>query len=92
MPDKSSDEVKCFCIIEVSNKFNAKNCTSYREYSYYLPSYTLIANNKCFLGKKGTDLEPEEQTMPKEEDITNVKVVNGVTITKRYKNEGDEYD
>ena len=30
--------------------------------------------------------------MIKKEDITNQKVVNGITITKRWANEGDERD
>jgi hypothetical protein len=30
--------------------------------------------------------------MPKPEDITNVKVVNGITITKRFANDGDQFD
>ena len=31
-------EIKIFCVIEVSNRFNAKNSTSHRDYSYYLPT------------------------------------------------------
>lgn len=54
-----------FCVLEVSNRFNAKINTSYREYSYYLPTYVLNPIDKCYLGKKGTNLKPEESTVPK---------------------------
>ena len=79
-------------MIEVSNRFNAKLNTSNREYSYYLPSFLLSPMSENYLGKKGTGLKPEEETGPKDEDITGVKVVNGITITKRYTNEGDKHD
>jgi tRNA pseudouridine(38-40) synthase len=45
------DEIKVFCVIEVSNRFNAKINTSHREYSYYLPSFTLAGIDKFFLGR-----------------------------------------
>ena len=45
------DEIKIFCVIEVSNRFNAKINTSHREYSYYLPSFTLAGIDKYFLGR-----------------------------------------
>lgn len=87
-----NDEIKIFNIVEVSNRFNAKLNASYREYSYYLPTYMLNPINKRYLGKKGTDLKPEEDIMPTADEITNVKVVNGITITKRLANEGDTFD
>ena len=90
LPQK--DEIKVFCCIEVSNRFNAKTNTSYREYSYYLPTFLLGSIKKFYVGKKGSGLQPEEQVMPKQEEITGVKVVNGITITKRLANEGDVHD
>jgi tRNA pseudouridine(38-40) synthase len=89
LPDNNKDEIKVFCIIEVSNRFNAKINTSYREYSYYLPSFLLAQNDQFYLGKKGTNLQVEEQMAPKEEDVTGVKVINGIIITKRFVNEAD---
>lgn len=44
------EDVRVFCIIDVSNRFNAKNCTSDREYSYYLPTFMLTSINHLFLG------------------------------------------
>ncbi len=44
------EDVKVFCILEVSNSFNAKLRTSNREYSYYLPSFMLMSINEMFLG------------------------------------------
>jgi tRNA pseudouridine(38-40) synthase len=92
LPEGKKDEVKCFCVLEVSNRFNAKINTSYREYSYYLPTFMLNPIDKCYVGKQGTDLKPEEQIKPKDEDVTGVKVVNGITITKRFVNESDVHD
>ena len=85
-------EIRVFCVIEVGNRFNSKNCTSNREYSYYLPSFLLANITQLYLGKAGTSLKPEEQQQPTEEEITSVKVVNGVTITKRLANDGDKRD
>ena len=73
-------EIKVFCVIEVSNRFNAKNSTSHRDYSYYLPTFLLAPITEFYLGKLGTNLQPEEQKI-REEDITAQKVVNGITIT-----------
>lgn len=92
LPEENKEEIKVFCVIEVSNRFNAKINASYREYSYYLPTFMLNPIDECYFGKKGTNLQVEEQMLPKEEDVTKVKVVNGITITKRYANEGDELD
>jgi hypothetical protein len=40
----------------------------------------MLANiNEFYLGKLGTDLEVEEKKMG---EVTNVKIVNGITITK----------
>ena len=43
--DTLPDDVKIFCLFEVSSRFNAKTCTSNREYSYYLPSFMLLSIN-----------------------------------------------
>ena len=53
-------EVRVFCVIQVENRFNSKNCTSNREYSYYLPFFLLAKINELYLGKAGTSLKPEE--------------------------------
>jgi len=86
-----------FCVIEASNRFNAKINTSHREYSYYLPSFTLASISKDFyLGKLGlpetAEAEDKKENGPKDDDIVEQKVVNGITITKRLTNEGDTRD
>jgi tRNA pseudouridine38-40 synthase len=43
-------DVKVFCVIRSSNRFNAKNCTSNREYSYYLPSFMLTKISDLYFG------------------------------------------
>ena len=82
-------EVKVFCVICVSNRFNAKNCTSHREYSYYLPTFMISSINKFYLGKIGTNLKPEEQLDEKVIKDGESKVVNGVTITTRNVEDAD---
>jgi len=57
-----------------------------------LPSFLLNSNKETYLGKKGTNLQVEEQMQPKDDEITGVKVINGITITKRWANEGDTHD
>lgn len=44
------EDIKVFCVLEVSNGFNAKLRTSNREYSYYLPTFMLMSINEMFLG------------------------------------------
>ena len=52
------NDVKVFCIIEVSNRFNAKNFTSNREYSYFLPTFMLTSIHHLFLGSGKKTKEP----------------------------------
>ena len=42
-------DIKIFSLLQVSNKFNAKNCTSYREYSYFLPTFMLTSLKELYL-------------------------------------------
>ena len=88
------EEIKVFCIIEVSNRFNAKINTSHREYSYYLPSFTLGGIDEFFLGRSQAQIaaKREETAAKREEGVTSVKVVNGITVTKRFENEDDARD
>ena len=58
---KFDSEIKVFCVIEVSNRFNSKINTSHREYSYFLPTFMLASNNDFYLGKLGTNLQVEEK-------------------------------
>jgi tRNA U38,U39,U40 pseudouridine synthase TruA len=43
-------DVKVFCIVRSSNRFNAKNCTSNREYSYYLPTFMMTKITDLYFG------------------------------------------
>ncbi len=56
-------DVKVFCVVRCANRFNAKNCTSNREYSYYLPSFMLTKINDLYFGSpvipKKYTTEPE---------------------------------
>lgn len=79
-----------FCVIEVSNRFNAKNCTSHREYSYYLPTFLLSSITELYLGKLGTSLKTEEAL--RQEDVIESNVVNGIKIVTRHAGEQDARD
>jgi tRNA U38,U39,U40 pseudouridine synthase TruA len=43
-------DIKVFCVVRCSNRFNAKITTSSREYSYYLPSFMLTKMSELFFG------------------------------------------
>ena len=55
-----------------SNNFNAKNATSYREYSYYLPTFMLTSISELYLASP-----PKEPTVKEEnkEEETKTQVV-----------------
>jgi tRNA pseudouridine38-40 synthase len=44
------EDIRVFCLLQCSNRFNAKNCTSNREYSYYLPSFMLMKITEIYFG------------------------------------------
>ena len=56
-------DVKIFSMMQVSNNFNAKNATSYREYSYYLPTFMLTPISELYLASppKKTSMEEEKE-------------------------------
>jgi tRNA pseudouridine(38-40) synthase len=48
--EKLPSDVRVFCVVRSSNRFNAKNCTSNREYSYYLPAFLLTRISDLYFG------------------------------------------
>ena len=60
------EDVKVFCVCRCSNRFNAKNCTSNREYSYYLPSFLLTKITDLYFGS-GNPRKPEQKDDKEEE-------------------------
>jgi len=68
-------DVKIFSLLPVSNRFNAKNCTSYREYSYFLPTFMLTALKDLYL------VTPPRQTTAEEkkEEESKKTVVSQLT-------------
>ena len=66
-------DVKVFCVIRSSNRFNAKNCTSNREYSYYLPSFMLTKISDLYFGHPITKKEEGAQPIPEEEEVKRPK-------------------
>ena len=54
-------DIKIFSLLQVSNKFNAKNCTSYREYSYFLPTFMLTPLKQLYLNTPLREITEEEK-------------------------------
>jgi tRNA pseudouridine(38-40) synthase len=42
-------DIKIFCLTPISQRFDAKNCTSHRVYSYFLPTFTLVPIQDIYL-------------------------------------------
>ena len=55
-------------MMQVSNNFNAKNATSYREYSYYLPTFMLTPISELYLASP-----PKKEKMEEEEEKEETK-------------------
>ena len=73
--DALPSDVKVFSLLPVSNRFNAKNCVSFREYSYYLPTFMLTPLSKLYLATPPRELTTEER----KEEETKAEVVTQVT-------------
>ncbi len=52
------DDIRIFCLLKCSSRFNAKNCTSNRDYSYYLPSFMLTKMTELYFGSKNKPVRP----------------------------------
>ena len=53
-------DVKIFSLFSVANRFNAKNCTNYREYSYFLPTFMLTGIDELNLSTPPRQVTEEE--------------------------------
>lgn len=88
-------DVKVFCVIRSSNRFNAKNCTSNREYSYYLPSFMLTKITDLYFGHPPVAKKAAGESEAGEEVKEEVKRPRGIKImhteddgeTKYYENQ-----
>jgi tRNA U38,U39,U40 pseudouridine synthase TruA len=70
------DDVRIFCFLPVSNRFNAKNCTSHREYSYFLPTFMLQPIQQIYLASPPSkDEEATDAKVDAEESKEPVQVV-----------------
>jgi len=77
--DQLPKDQKIFAMFPVGNRFNAKNCTSHREYSYFLPSFMLRPlTEQTFLGKpKKTEVLTEAEKSLAETDAQHVTQIKG---------------
>ena len=72
---------KIFALFPVGGRFNAKNCTSHREYSYFLPSFMLQPlNEESFLGKQKKEdiLTEAEKSLAQDGQSLVTEVAKGV--------------
>lgn len=66
-------DVKIFTLIIVANKFNAKNCTSFREYSYFLPTFMLNSISDFYLvSPPKTAQQTEEEKKEQDSKVQHV--------------------
>jgi tRNA pseudouridine(38-40) synthase len=81
---KLPDDIKVFCVCRCSNRFNAKNCTSNREYSYYLPAFLLTKITDLYFGSGKARIK---EAKPEEEEKQ-----GGIKIIKTDDDEGKLYE
>lgn len=77
------EDVRVFCALRCSSRFNAKNCTSNRDYSYYLPSFMLTKMSELYFGSKtAKDQVPAEADQIKNPNEEEQKKPQGIKIIK----------
>lgn len=86
------DEIKIFSLLPVSNRFNAKNNTNYREYSYFLPTYMLTPINKMYLATPPKALNIEEEKEKAGSAMVVKQITSGIKKIIRRPDKGDERD
>ena len=69
-------DVKVFSLLFVSNRFHAKNFTSFREYSYFLPTFMLTPITSLYLAAPIRPMTDEE-TKEKSSKHVVVRVISG---------------
>jgi tRNA U38,U39,U40 pseudouridine synthase TruA len=88
------DDVTVFCVLEVSQRFDAKISASHREYSYYLPTFMMKSINELFLGTGNPpEVKPNEDIQIIEEEKKEIDVVKesgGIKIMRKNSNDSDE--
>ncbi len=85
-------DVKVFCVVKSSNRFNAKMCTSNREYSYYLPSFMLTKIKDLYFGTGKSKTKPEPAAGEEEEKKEPVVKAGGIKIMKTDDEEPQYYE
>ena len=90
--EKLPSDVRVFCVTRCSNRFNAKNCTSNREYSYYLPTFMMTKISDLYFGtgKNSKPTEPPGEKDPKEEEkkpASGIKIMKNEDEDKQFENQ-----
>jgi tRNA U38,U39,U40 pseudouridine synthase TruA len=94
---KLPKDIKVFCVVRSSNRFNAKICTSNREYSYYLPSFMMTKITDLYFG---TGKAVRRENIPKDQPAANgaseeeekKPIVSGIKIMKPSAQDEDNDD
>ena len=81
-------DIKIFTLLSVAHRFDSKTATSHREYSYFLPTYTLTAIRDLNLES------PPKQATQQIDDGAQVvtQVSSGIKKILRRANEDDEHE
>ena len=87
---------RIFALFPVGMRFNAKNCTSHREYSYFLPTFLLQPIAENYLGRpadvQAAEAEESKQNIEKEGFVQSVGKSGGVKRIIRPALEQDAVD
>ena len=86
------NDIKIFSLLPVSNRFNAKNCTSYREYSYFLPTFMLTSIKQLYLLTPPRTTTIEEQKEEETKQTVVKQVTTGVKKIIRQAGVEDEHE
>ena len=86
------EDIKVFCMLHVSNNFNAKNCTSYREYSYYLPTFLLTSIQKLNLSSPPKEVDEEEKKEEESKQEHVIEMSKGIAKIVRMPGAEDEHE
>ncbi len=81
------EDIKVFCIVRPTSRFNTKINADDREYSYYLPTFMLRSINEGWYGA-GIQKAKRAEEQGKEEE----KKPEGIKIMRKQKKGGDDED
>lgn len=86
------NDVRIFSMFTVANRFNAKNCTNYREYSYFLPTFMLTNIDELYLATPPRVATEEEKKESEKKQRVVTSISSGVKKIVRSAGIEDEHE